>query len=177
MAAPQTPEKAFSHLQAQLDALSMREPTQVTAGHANLGDGLWMSCDGEGKAEMTCRPDGPGFHLTVSEAHSGDWACLGMRLPVDVLARGRYFGLLLEAEPEALVSFAPVLRYYDVDGDMYDKGPDVPVVLPTGPNRHLSYIPIDTERLDRTKGCELNLFFQGDHAALRVSRIEPLLLS
>lgn len=177
VARPDLPPRAFAALQDQIDAQPGREPVTVRAGHADLGEALWLSCDSAGQAEMACRPAGEGFHLSIEGAESGGWACLGMRLAPETLARGRYLGLLIDATPEALVAFGPALRYYLRGGDMRDEGPPSPVVLPTGPNRQLIHIPIHAALLAEAEGCELNLFFQGDRVALTLHRLEPLLIS
>ncbi|MDK3020928.1 hypothetical protein [Pseudodonghicola flavimaris] len=168
---------AFADLQGHLDALRTRDPVTVRAGHEDLGEGLWLSCDPAGQTEMTCGPDEAGFRLTVTGADSGVWASFGMRLPADVLFRGRYLGLLIEAEPSGLVSFSPTLRYRFRDGGLQDAGLPDPVVLPGGPQVHLSHIPIDPALAERTGDCELNLFFHSDAVDMRVLRMEPLLIS
>jgi hypothetical protein len=170
------PAAAFAPEQDRINALRERESVSVTAGHADLGEGLWISCDPEGRAEMTCRPEGDGFRLGLSEGDSGRWTSFGLRLPVETLARGRYMGLLVDAAPEALVSFTPALRYAFREGGMQDVGTPLPVILPAGPHEELIHLPIDPELLERAGQCELNLFFHTDRVEMPVTRMELLLM-
>lgn len=170
-----TAPSAFEALHTEIAGLRARE-ANVDAGHVDLGAGLWMSCDPEGQTRMSSQAGAEGFRLTIERGDSGQWSCLGMRLPFATLAEGRYIGLLIEAESEALVSFTPRLRYFFRGGGMEDVGTPLPVVLPIGRHRSLSHIEIDPERMERTEGCELNLFFHSDHAVTTVTRMEPLLI-
>lgn len=170
------PAPAFPGLLAQIAALGEREAVTVTAGHADLGPGLWLSCDPSGQAVMGCHPAGAGFRLTVGDGDSGAWACLGMRLPPETLGRGRYLGVLSETESGALVSFAPSLRYHLEDG-MRDVAPPEPVVQPSGRRTQLAHIPIDPALPARASRCELNLFFHTGQVDMRFFRLEPLLIS
>lgn len=167
---------AFAQLRDRIAALKEGETVTVTAGHHDLGDGLWLSCDPDGQTEMGCQPAGAGFRLTIDEGGGSRWNCLGLRLAPDALAGGRYLGLLIGATPEALVSFTPTLRYRFGDGGMQDVAPPLPVLLPAGPREHLAHIPIDPDLAGRAVECELNLFFHTDRADIEITALEPLLM-
>jgi len=173
--ATETP--AFRALQDALKALHSRETIRVRAGHADLGPGLWLSCDPESRAEMACLPQGDGFRLTLVEGDSGLWNCLGMQLPAEILADGRYAGLLIEAVPEAMAAFTPILRYRLRRGGHQDAAFPQPVLLPAGPRSEMVHLPLDAELLERSESCELNLFFHMDRMDLKITGLEPLLLS
>lgn len=173
-----TAAPAFANLQTLLDALRTQGAITARATHTDLGEGLWLSCDPEGQAAMVCSPEGEGFRLAMTKGDSGRWASFGMRLPLDMVARGRYLGLLIETFPEATTSFSPSLRYRFHDGGTQDASTPDPVVLPVGLRQtQLIYIPIDSGLLDRAADCELNLFFHENQAELVVTRIEPLLIN
>ena len=177
--APKTdtaPKPAFPALNEQIRALASKDAASVTAGHHDLGAGLWLSCDPEGETDMTCAPAPGGFALGVSRGDSGGWACLGMRLPVETLARGRYLGLLIAARPGALVSLTPRLRYILRDGPARDVGLPLPVVLPAGARDHMAHLPIDPALLTRAEATELNLFFHTPEMQMTITRLEPLLI-
>jgi hypothetical protein len=97
-------------------------------------------------------------------------------LTLETLARGRYLGLLVEAAPEALVSFTPALRYAFREGGMQDIGTPLPVILPAGPQREVIHMPIDPALLERAGHCELNLFFHTDRIEMLVTQLELLLM-
>lgn len=158
--------------------LALREGPGITAraGHSALGDGLWLSTDPGGQAVLSCAPGEPGVALSLEGGDSGKWACLGMQLPIKALQRGRYLGLLIELAGGNVMSFTPVLRYFQEDGGFQDVPTATPVVLAGGAREHLSYIPLDADRLAGAKSCELNLFFHSDRFAVDVLRIEPLLM-
>ncbi|MGE4327251.1 MAG: hypothetical protein AB7E21_14300 [Pseudodonghicola sp.] len=167
---------AFADLQDRLNALRQREAIMVTAGHADLAEGMWLSCDPQGQAEMGCHPEDQGFRLTASGTDSGAWASFGLRLPLEILARGRYLGLLIDAAPRGIVSFSPSLRYRFRDGGLQDVGTPDPVVLPDGPQTHLIHIPLDPGLLERAAECELNLYFHSNQVDMLVTRMEMLLM-
>lgn len=173
--APATP--AFADLQEQLDALRQREAATIRAGHEDLSQGIWLSCDPAGQAEMSCHPGEHGFRLIATEIDSGAWASFGLRLPRETLFRGRYLGLLLDAAPKGIVSFSPSLRYRFRDGSLQDVGTPDPVVLPDGPQTHLFHIPLDPGLLERAADCELNLYFHSNQVDMLVTRMEPLLIA
>ena len=168
---------AFPDQQARIAALREQGPVSVTAGHADLGPDFWLSCDPEGKTAMECAPADGGFRLNVTAGDSGKWTAMGMRLPREVLARGRYLGLLIEADTPALAAFTPRLRYHLGRDGIRDVSTPMPVVLPSGAQTHLAHIPLDPDLLGRAEGCELNLFFHTDAVDMRVIRLEPLLIS
>ena len=167
---------AFPGLLGQIAALSKGKDRSVTAGHLDLGPGLWLSCDPAGQTVMGCRPDARGFRLSVEAGDSGAWACLGMRLPPETLGRGRYLGLLSETEAAALIAFKPSLRYH-LEGGMQETALPEPVVLPSGRRTHLAHLPIDPALRARATGCELNLFFQTGRIDALVLKLEPLLIA
>lgn len=171
------PTAAFGGLQDQINALRKRAPGVVRAGHLNIGETIWLSCDPQGQAEMSCIPEEQRFRLGLKAADSGRWACLGLRLPVEVLAQGRYLGLLIDAAPNVPVSFTPCLRYYFREGGMQDVGTAEPILLSTRRHNHMAYVPIDPALLNRSHGAELNLFFHTDEAMISFTRLEPLLMS
>lgn len=171
------PSAAFAELQAQIDALHERAPAAIRAGHLNIGNALWLSCDPEGRAEMSCAPAQHGFRLEWKAADSGGWAALGLGLPPSVLARGRYLGFLIDAVADNPVSFTPCLRYHFHEGGMQDVGTPDPVLLPSGPRIHLAHIPIDAALIGRSRGAEANLFFHSDTARLTINRLELLLMT
>ncbi len=168
---------AFEDLREQIEALRSGADHVVIAGHRDLGPALWLSCDPAGRAEMTCRSsDGDaGILLRLEAGDSGAWAALGMRLPVEVLRKGRYLGLLVRLQTGDVFSFTPSLRYFMSEG-INDVSAPVPVILAGGPREHLSYIPIDSDLLEQASGCELNLFFHSDSFVAHFSAIEPLLI-
>jgi hypothetical protein len=173
---PAIPKPAFPALTDRLRALASGDAVSVTAGHRDLAEGLWLSCDPEGETDMTCAPVSGGFSLGVSRGDSGRWTCLGMRLPTETLARGRYLGLLIAARPGALVSLTPRLRYILRDGLLRDMGPTLPVVLPAGAREHLAHLSIDPALLARAETVELNLFFHTPEMQMTITRLEPLLI-
>lgn len=168
-------EAAFAALHDQIAALRDGAGGSVTAGHRDLGPDLWLSGDPAGRATLACQPGGEGVLLRLEAGDSGAWAALGMRLPVEVLARGRYLGLMIEAASRGAAAFTPVLRYL-AEGGLHDVGTPEPVVLAGGRRRHLAWLPIDHDRLAATRACELNLFFHNDGMELDIARLEPLLL-
>ena len=167
----QTEPAAFPDLRKAIGALQAGHAKTVRAGHVDLGKGLWLSCDPKGQTEMACRPAGESFQISITGGDSGWWTCLGMGLPIERLARGRYVGVLLDAASEGLVSFTPSLRYYFQEGGQKDMGVAQPVLFTAGRQSELAYIPLDAAR------CELNIFFHTDKVTLTVFGLEPLLLS
>ncbi|PCH75605.1 MAG: hypothetical protein COC12_00225 [Rhodobacteraceae bacterium] len=173
----ETPDtRAFAGLLDQVAALHEGTGGTATAGHYDLGPDLWLSADPAGQAVMGHVPCEGGVRLSLEAGDSGAWVCLGMRLPVEILRNGRYLGLLVEARAESLLSFTPTLRYFPKGGGLQDVPVPAPVLLAGGAHEHLSYIPIDPERLEAAWGCELNLFFHNDVFTADFSRIEPLLI-
>lgn len=164
---------AFAALTAQIDAL---EGGAVRAGHLDLGPDLWLSTDPGGRATLTCQPGERGISLRLEAGDSGAWAALGLRLPVEILARGRFLGLMIEATARDALSFTPTLRYVARDGGSGDVAPPEPVVLAGGTRRHLAWLPLDHDRLAASRVCELNLFFHNDAMQLEIARLEPLLI-
>lgn len=169
------PAAAFAGLAAAIAALRERDPAEIRAGHRDLGEGLWLSCDPDGEATMACRPAEAGFELRVTGADTSAWTCLGLRLDPATLAGGRYLGLLIEADSAGVVCFTPALRFFLPEGPR-DHGPAEPVVLAGGPRSHLAHIPIDPDQARRATGSELNLFFHDDSMALEVRRLDVLLM-
>ena len=167
---------AFPGLSDQINALQGMAQATVTGGHHDLGPDLWLSSDPAGQTVMSCGPGEHGVRLTLEAGDSGAWACLGMRLPPEVLRRGRYLGLLLDVRAEGVISFTPTLRYFLADGGMHDEAAPMPVLLAGGARTHLSHIPLDPDRAQQARGCELNLFFSSDAFAAEFAKIEPLLI-
>lgn len=168
---------AFARINEQIAALGARAPTSVQSGHVSLEEAIWLSCDPQGQARMSCAPQDDGFHLNWTAADTGRWACLGLSLHRDVVATGRYLGLLIEAEAETPVSFMPCLRYNFQDGGIQDVGPPDPVLLPTGRRRHLIHVPIDAALMERSQASEVNLFVHTDAGGLSVKHFEILLMT
>lgn len=167
---------AFPELNSRFLDMATAPAVAVTAGHADLAEGMWLSCDPQGQAEMGCHPEEQGFRLTANGIDSGAWASFGLRLPLETLARGRYLGLLIDAAPRGIVSFSPSLRYRFRDGGLQDVGTPEPVVLPDGPQTHLIHIPLDPGLLERAAECELNLYFHSNQVDMLVTRMEMLLM-
>lgn len=169
---------AFPDLLAQIAALRTLDPVSVRAGHADLERSLWLSCDPGGSAEMRFTPSGadsaPVLGLTGGD--SGGWACLGMQIDPQVLARGAYLGLLMELDSGALARFTPMLRYYPKEDLKVDMPFSDPVVLSGGRQTLLPFVAIDRDLAARSTTCELNLFFHGDRMDLGLDRLEPVLL-
>lgn len=168
---------SFPTLLSQIAGLTRDIELTANAGHMDLGEGLWLSCDPDGQTKMTCATAETGFRLTLEQGDSGKWSSFGMRLPIEVLSRGRYIGLLIEARTSELVSFTPSLRYRLKGGEIADRSPALPVLLLAGHRTDLSHIPLDPELLERTAQCELNLYFHTDRMALDIIRLEPMLMS
>lgn len=166
---------ALRSLQDQLSNLKDSAEQNVVSGHHQLGTDLWLSCDPFGKAAMSCAPSGEGFMLHLKAGDSGAWAALGMKLSTEVLRQARYLGVLINVKTSDVFSVTPTLRYYLPD-EMIDIPTSEPVIFTGGPREHLSYIPIDLDKLHRAQGCELNLFFQTDSFVADFSLIEPLLI-
>lgn len=164
---------AFAALTAQIAAL---QGGAVRAGHLDLGPDLWLSADPGGRATLTCQPEEGRMVLRLEAGDSGAWSALGLRLPVETLARGRYLGLMVEATARGALSFTPTLRYVAGGGGTVDVAPPEPVVLAGGPRRHLAWLPLDRDRLAASRACELNLFFHNDAMQLEIARLEPLLI-
>lgn len=170
---PQT--AAFADLHTQIHHLSEAPVSTVTAGHLDLGDGLWLSADPAGRARMTCQPAEAGFVLRLEDGDSGAWACLGMRIAPEHLRGARYLGLLVAQRAGDVVSFTPTLRFFRPGG--LDDLPATPVLIAAGSREHLSYIPVDPAQLAAVTGCELNLFFHSNAFVAEFARLEPLLMS
>ena len=170
------PAPAFAELRDHLAALETHEAASVTGGHLDLAPGLWLSSDPDGGAAMGAAPAEGGFRLTVSGAGRSRWTSLGMALPKEKLAQGRYLGLFTGIESGALVSFTPALRYRAGSG-VEDTAPPLPVLLPAGRHEDLAWIPIDPVRLEGAEACELNLFFHTDEVDALVWRLEPVVMS
>ncbi|MCB1355983.1 MAG: hypothetical protein KDK53_05620 [Maritimibacter sp.] len=176
-----TPEPAgggaFAALSEQIAALHEGGGTTVTAGHLDLGPDLWLSTDPAGRAALTCRPSEAGFALKLEAGDSGAWACLGARLPVDVLARGRYLGVMIEGDSRGALSFTPTLRYFAAEGGgLTDVPTPEPLVLAGRPRARLAWIPLDPALLAASAASEVNLFFHNDGMELDVARLEILLI-
>lgn len=169
------PAATFTDLRRQIGLLSEAPETTVVAGHADLGDSLWLSADPAGQARLTCQPIKDGFILQLAEGDSGAWACLGMRFAPDRLAGARYLGLIVAQRAGDVVSFTPTLRYLQPEG--FHDVPGQPALMAGGSREHLSYVPVDPDLLAAATGCELNLFFTGNAFAAEFARIEPLAMS
>lgn len=179
-ARPET--RAFADLLDQIAALRDGAVTgpvtgtvtgTVTGGHHDLGPDIWLSGDPGGRAVLTSAPCEGGFRLSLEAGDSGAWACLGMRLPVDVLRGARYLGLLIEVAAGDVMSFTPSLRYFLAQGTE-DVPTPAPVFLAGGARAHLAHIPLDAGLLAGSAQCELNLFFNSDHFEVDFIRLEPL---
>lgn len=166
---------AFAALCDALAALSHTPRHEVTAGHLDIGPGLWLSCDPGGRARMSLA-GGDGFTLELERGDSGRWACLGLRLDPEILRGGRYLGVLIEARCQGSAVINPVLRYLPARGPHHDTGPDLPMVMAPGPQSCLRHIAIAPDRLADIRDSELNLFFQTDRAELHITKLEPLLM-
>lgn len=171
------PVAAFAPEQERLDALRNGKPVFVKAGDADLGEGIWISCDPQGKTEMAFRPERESFRLSLAGGDTGRWACLGISLPVETLGRGRYLGLWIEAASDALVSFTPTLRYVFREGGRQDTGMPAPMIFPSGRRQDFAHLPIEPDFLGRAERCELHLLFHTDQAAISISRLEPVLMA
>lgn len=167
---------AFSALQQALDTARTEVSASIKAGHMDLAAGVWLSCDPEGQAEMSVVPEEEGMRLSVRAAESGRWASFGMQVPTDILAGGRYVGLLLEIDPASFVSLSPSLRFRFEDGGMHDVWPPLPIVMPDGLQTHLLHLPVDRDMVTRAVTAELNLFVNSNRADLLIRRLEVLLI-
>ncbi|WP_158971859.1 hypothetical protein [Chachezhania sediminis] len=167
---------AFAGLMDQIAGLGTGEPVAVTGGHADLGPDLWLSTDPAGTAELAVEPRDEGFALSLVRGNSGGWACLGMRIAPEVVARGRYVGVLLRLRSDALVSIRPTLRYFPEGQPLVDVAAE-PVVLPAGTHTALAHIPVDADLARRSGRAELNLYVHTDTMRADVLALEPLLLS
>lgn len=165
----------LTDLRARIAGLAQANAATVTAGHVDIGAGIWLSCDPAGRAVMRFEPTPGGFTLALEGADSGAWACLGMYLAPGALTMARYLGLLVAVGSGSPVSFTPTLRYAR-PGGLLDVGAVQPVVLAGGAREHLAYIPTDPAMLDGTTGCELNLFFHSNSFTSEITRLEPLLI-
>lgn len=166
----------FGDINAQLDVLREQPPSTVRAGHLNLGPAVWLSCDPRSKTTMSCSPAGSGFRLEWDSADSGNWTCLGMRLPPEVVARGRYLALRIDTETQEPIAFSPCLRYHFANEPMKDVCTLNPVLLPSGRRVTFAHIPIDADLMARVSGSELNFFFQSNAGVLPIMRLEILLM-
>ena len=165
----------FAEIRTGIAALAQAKEATVTAGHLDIGAGIWLSADPAGRAMMRCQPAQEGFTLELENGDSGAWACLGMRLLPAALTSARYLGLLVALHGGSAVSFTPTLRYFRT-GEPLDVAAARPVVLAGGAREHLAYIPIDPALLDGATGCELNLFFHSNEFTAEIARLEPLLI-
>lgn len=167
---------AFPELLAQIRNLATAPPVSITAGHADLGPDLWLSADPSGRAEMACSPGEEGWRLRLKAGDSGNWACLGLRLPAPTLQKGRALGVLIGMTPRQTGRFTPTLRYYLPEG-----AADVPgaeCLFPKDEARQrLVRIPLDGTRLAQAQGCEVNLFFHGPNLDTKIALLEPLLIN
>ena len=177
MTQPPSPPAAFDGLKSQIEALSAASSVGIRAGHLNIAQDIWLSCDPQGQAEMALSPDSQGIRLSWKAADSGRWAALGMGVPIDVLTRGRYLGVRLEVQVEAPISLLPSLRYHFRDGGgMQDVATPAPVLLPSGKRVHLAHIPIERALVERAHGAEVNFFLHTDHGALLMHSLDILLM-
>lgn len=166
---------SLTALQDQISGLFTANPQEVQAGHIDLGPDLWLSCDPAGRARVTLRAGDEGIALDLTEADSGGWCCLGMRIAPEALIGARYIGVLVALRSEGLIAYTPSLRYHIRDGGMQDVPAD-PVVQAPGAREVLSYMPVDPELLHRADSCELNLFFQTNTLSAVVSRLDVLVM-
>jgi len=167
----------FGGLNDQLYKLRDQPPSQIRAGHLNLAPAVWLSCDPKSKTSMSCSPMGTGFRLEWDSADSGNWACLGMKLPPDVMSKGRYIALRMDSDTQGPIAFVPCLRYYFLSDPMRDVCTPNPVFIPSGRRVTSEHIPIEAELMARAKGSQLNLFFQSNAGILPIMRLEILLMS
>lgn len=163
----------LADLQRQLSEIGA--PVEVTAGHRDIGPGLWLSSDPGGQAHLAIAPSEAGFVVRLEKGDSGAWACLGMLIAPEALKPARYLGLLAVRAGGATVSFSPTLRYFQGDR-IHDTPADMPMILAGAGREYLAHIPLDRERLETASGCELNLFFHTDGFETELSRIEPVLI-
>lgn len=167
---------ALNALRDQLSALAEESPREVRAGHLDLGADLWLSCDPESRTRMHLAPGEGGLRLEVTEADSGRWTCLGLRLQPQELAQARRVGILVSLRSGGMVSYRPSLRYFMPEGGFQDRATAAPVVMVPGPREELSHIPVDAELAARATGCELNLFFLDNDLRVEALSLEPLLM-
>lgn len=170
------PLPTLEHLRSQISALAEVAPREVRAGHLDLGEDLWLSCDPAGHAQMGVFPGDEGFALELKAGDSGRWACLGARLASSLLAQARYVGLRLGVRSESLIACRPTLRYFLPEGKMHDVPVAAPVLLVPGTREMLVHIPVDRELATRASGCELNIFFLDDAFRAEAVQLEPLLM-
>lgn len=162
---------------ARLAALVSDAP-QVTGsvGHHKLTEGLWLSTDPAGSAALSCTPTEAGFRLSLEGGDSGRWVALGCTLSLEDLRQGRYMGVLTRGVAEGFLSYRPSLRWLWPEGGHQDVFSNDYMLSPGGGFEHLAHMPIDRGAAERSKGAELNLFFQGDRFSVEFHGIEPLLM-
>lgn len=166
----------FNDLNGQLQRLSDQKPSEVRSGHLNLAPSVWLSCDPRSKTFMSCTPLETGFRVEWEEADSGNWTCIGMSLPTDVVAKGRYVALRLDTETHEPIAFVACQRYYFQTQPMKDICAPNPVLLPSGRRVTFAHIPIDVDLIGRASGAELNLFLQSNTGKLPIKNLEILLM-
>ncbi|MBY6069089.1 hypothetical protein KUW17_20265 [Leisingera aquaemixtae] len=167
---------ALDHLRGQAAALAEAAPRDVRAGHLDLGEGLWLSCDPGGHARMSAGPGQDGFTLGLEGGDSGRWACLGLKLQPAELAQARYAGLRLALRSGSLIACSPALRYFLPEGGLRDVPAAAPLLLAPGAREVLVHLPVDRELAARASACELNIFFLDDSFRADAVQIEPLLM-
>ena len=167
---------ALEALHAQIAALAAGGRREICAGHLDLGDDLWLSCDPAGQAQLALEPGEDGLVLELEAGDSGRWACLGMRIPVESLAQARDAELALDLHSGSLIACAPVLRYFLPEGGFRDTGVGEPLLLAPGTRSARPVIAVDRELAAQAVGCEFNLFFLGNRFRAERLRFEPRLL-
>ncbi|OED45825.1 hypothetical protein AB838_22150 [Rhodobacteraceae bacterium (ex Bugula neritina AB1)] len=167
---------ALASLRDQIAALAEGEAQEVLAGHLDLGDGLWLSCDPAGRTRMKLGRSGGGMAFEVAEGDSGGWACLGMRMQAEELKQARYVGLRLALHSSGVISCRLALRFFLPEGGFRDIQTPAPDLLPPGRREVLLHVPSDPELAARAGACELNLFVLDDRLQADGLQIEPLLM-
>lgn len=166
---------SLEFLQEQIAALADGARREICAGHLDLGEDLWLSCDPGGQARLTLEPGEDGLVLELVAGDSGRWSCLGMRIPADILAQAQEAVLSLALHSTGLIACSPVLRYFLPEGGFRDVGTGAPLLLAPGARAVHPGIPVDRALAEQAAGCELNLFFLNDRFRADRLRLEPRL--
>lgn len=166
---------ALESLQGQIAALAGGARREVRAGHLDLGEDLWLSCDPGGQALLALEPGEDGLVLELEAGDSGRWNCLGMRIPADLLVQAQEVVLSLGLRSTSLIACSPVLRYFLPEGGFRDAGTGGPLLLAPGTRTVRPVIPVDRALAEQAAGCELNLFFLSDGFRADCLRLEPKL--
>jgi hypothetical protein len=169
-AAPGSGSKILDRLAIAFSRLAEGEPRTFASGHHDLGDRIWISTDPAGDATIRLEPAQDAWHVRLSKGSSGAWACLGMRFPPQAIHTASNLFVLMTAQSDKGAALVPTLRYY-LEDRFVDRPQQCIFEGKSGMQDRVVSFTIEPDLLAAATGCELNLFFAQDSAALTIARI------